>query len=588
MYGQKEERAGIDMNTLRIALIEDSKEDVDLYKFYLNRAFEDAEIIEFQYGKQALESLKKSPVDCILLDYNLPDMNALELLDKINNNIHDNDMLKEEGTKDVMASVPIIVLTGRGNEDIVVDVFKNGVADYIVKSKITKELLISSVKNALKQFQLQKNLDSKNHEILYQATHDTLTNLYNRKHLEEYFEKMMSKSKRQGYQFAVLYLDLDKFKLVNDNFGHQYGDILLKEFSNRLNAVFRKEDVICRIGGDEFIVVMEYVNKSNEVAEVAKKVVQEVRKPFHIKDKKCEIGVSIGIYFYDGKADIGFDTILQHADKALYAVKQGGKNNFRFFSSELENAYNKKVYIENNLKNIVKNKHLQLVFQPQYDLLTKNPVSFEALLRWQDPFLGQIQPKEFLPIAEETDTIVEIGYWVLAEVASFLKNGVLPKGLTISVNVSAKQLQDIDFINTLKSLFGFDLVALQQIEFEITEPELLSADGQLLQTLEQLQKLGPTIVVDGFGVGSSSLHELSCMDYTKLKVHPSVIKSILESEKNQKVIQFLNSLAETLDIQIIYQGIEDKDTELTLRRLGSHFGQGFYFHKPAHLDKFLH
>lgn len=555
----------------QIAIIDDCPEDRELYKYYLGKLSDQLKFVEFEQGQEALKGLDDPSIQCVLLDFNLPDMNALELL-------------SQYGAR---RDIPIILLTGQGNEFVAVDAFKLGVCDYIIKSTITEESLLTSVQNAIEKYNSKKNLESKNREMLFEASHDCLTHLYNRKYLEDYSQKIIAKCKRHHQKFALLYIDLDRFKHINDSLGHQIGDKLLIEFSERMLQNFREDDLICRIGGDEFIVLMDNVGQPHTVATVAQKILKAASKTFHIEHLEINIGASIGIYYYDDNEDINFESILKKADKALYSAKEKGKNSFQFFSDALEASYKRKIYLEKSIKQALAQNHFHVFFQPQYNLRTKKIIGLEALLRWFDPGLGEINPTEFIPIAEETRIINDIGYWTLYEIFHMLKNMQIPSSCTVSVNLSLVQLQNSKFIPKLIEIFKKDMDLLRRIEFEVTESSLIDGDVCVFESLKSIKNLGCTLAIDRFAMGCSSFYHLSQADFSTLKVDHSYVKDLCQNQLNLNFLRFAKSLSDSLGAKIIYVGIENREDQVILEKIDHSYGQGYYFQEPAPIEEIV-
>lgn len=560
------------MSIHHIAIIDDSPEDREIYKYHLGKHFNDVNFIEFKTAQEALAfDYQKANVQCILLDYNLPDLNGIEVLKKTQ-----------------FGGIPIILLTGQGSETVAVEAFKLGVCDYLIKSHITDELMLKAIRTAVQAYMYQVQLKAQHQKIAYQATHDPLTHLYNRQYFEESCQQLLAQTKRHAEHFAILFIDLDRFKMINDTLGHHIGDRVLIEFARRIKISFRQEDIACRSGGDEFIVLMRDLHNPFEVARIAEKLIKSLTEPMMIEHKKINISTSIGIYYHDhAKNDqthqnLTYERILNNADKALYSVKKNGKNSFQFFSTELENQYNRKTYIESRLKDALKNNEFYLVYQAQYDVRTQKTTGFEALLRWQEPTLGLIGPSEFIPIAEETAMIHDLGLWVIEAVADLLKHNRIPDDIKMSVNLSSFQLRSDDLVSSIQNIFKFNQQALQNIEFEITESGILNATSQMTNCLEQLTRLGCSLAIDDFGMGYSSLHHLSCVKFKTLKIDQSFIKDISNNQRNQKIVHFIKSLGESLGACVVFEGIENKADEVIVSHLGLHaVGQGFYYHRPA-------
>lgn len=560
----------MDQPPIVIAIVDDCPEDREVFKHYIEQSADQYIIDEYECAEDFLSHLSSKKLKCILLDYNLPDMNALEILHKM-----------ELGT------VPVIILTGQGNEQVAASAFKHGASDYIVKSRLTSVELVNSIRLAIEKHSLTAQLKEKNEQIIFNATHDHLTNFYNRRFLESHLSKLVSKASRHKQKFGVLFVDLDKFKHVNDTLGHSIGDKLLIEFSKRIKSVLREEDIVCRIGGDEFIIVTETLVSTKDLASIAKKILEESSRKFIIESHTVNISASIGIYFYQGDEQINAEQLLSYADNALYKVKESGKNNYRFFSEDLERAYSRQLYIEKNIDIALKNKQLYLALQPQYDLSSRKVTAFEVLLRWEDSYLGSIEPTEFIPIFEDTNKIYDVSLWLMEEAKNIKIKFKELSDFIFSINISPLQLTNDNLIKDVKSIFGTTADDFAGIEFEITESGIIHSNAAPLQMLDELISLGVPLAIDDFGIGYSSIYHLSNYPFTKLKIDQSFVKNIATNKKNENIIRVISSLGKTLDMDIICEGIENKEDESVLKRIGCTTGQGFYFSKPARPEEVI-
>jgi diguanylate cyclase len=450
------------------------------------------------------------------------------------------------------------------------------------KSTFTKmkQLVYSSL-----DFQHSKTKDHQDNEmtmLLRQmdnlAHYDPLTNLPNRNLFQKCVEKVIKKSKEEQSQFSILYLDLDRFKYVNDSLGHDSGDLLLKEVAIRLKEALDHTSTIARLGGDEFAIILEESNKEL-LRRIATQLLWKFEEPFTIKGHDLYITTSIGISVYpEGGKTI--NDLLKSADAAMYLAKEEGKNNYKFFNTQLNEKISKKVFIETRLRRALEEKSLSLYYQPQVDLRTDNIIGFEALIRWNDQELGMVSPVEFIPIAEETGLIEPIGHWVLKTACQQLKDWQQTglTGLTMSVNVSIRQFQNPDFMEELKGILQETQLSPQCLKIEITE-SILQNMSKTRKVLEQLKQLGIEIAIDDFGTGYSSLSYLKNLPVSCLKIDKAFIDE-LSVDSISPIVKTIIDMGRNMNFTVIAEGVESVDHVSFLRNNNCFVGQGYLFSKP--------
>lgn len=421
-------------------------------------------------------------------------------------------------------------------------------------------------------------------EYHHLAYHDPLTGLYNRAKLTEDFTQLQEKMDSSPNPIALLLFDLDRFKNINDTFGHYIGDSLLEEVAKRLKSSAKENARIYRMGGDEFIFLLVNATKDDSIT-TAKLILAEFSRPFKIADYDITITPSIGISMYPENA-ANPDSLLKNADAAMYLAKEKGKNNYQFYCSQLNETMNRKMLLETELRNAIEKNQLQLYYQPKIDLKTRKLVGMEALLRWQHPTLGVIAPSEFIPIAEESRQIISIGEWVLLTACKQNKlwqNSGLPH-LSVSVNVSVRQFQDSDFLLTVKRVIAESGLDPQYLELEITESIMQNMNESLL-ILTGLRKLGVKLSIDDFGTGYSSLHVLKELPIDTLKIDKSFIDNISD-QKNQSMVKTIIDLGLNFNLNIVAEGIEHEHQAQVLSSFNCSYGQGYLFSKPIPTEQF--
>jgi diguanylate cyclase (GGDEF)-like protein/PAS domain S-box-containing protein len=406
---------------------------------------------------------------------------------------------------------------------------------------------------------------------------DKLTKLPNRRYFTDQLSEAVKEAEVFGSRLAVFFLDLDNFKIINDSLGHEVGDLVLSEAAWRIQDTLRSDDIVCRLGGDEFTVIIKGAQKTEELAKLANSMIQAFVEPIIYKERELRIGTSIGIVQYpdDGQDE---KELIKNADTAMYAAKHAGKNAFRFFTQDMHRDLHDYIELENALRKAIDNSDLQLVYQPIVDVETQKITNCEALLRWQHPERGYISPARFIPVAEQSGLIGAIGDWVFTEVCKQLKQWGF--NINVSINVSGSELVDKGFINRLQdTLLKYDIEAYR-IQLEFTEHVVVSKDGSNLSLLNALKRAGFRIAVDDFGTGFSSLSYLTELPVDVIKIDKSFISRLPHDRRTIAVVNAIISLAENLDLMTIGEGAEHKSQVDWLRTHGCNTIQGYYFHKP--------
>lgn len=420
-------------------------------------------------------------------------------------------------------------------------------------------------------------------KVEFMANHDTLTMLPNRRSLEKRLNELIDKAIEDKSHFAVLFLDLDGFKIINDGLGHDIGDLLLKEVAKRFQDALREDDYIFRVGGDEFAILIEYTTNDKIIEVVARKIIETVNQPILIANHSLQVGCSIGIAKFpqDGNDLL---SLLKHSDTAMYKAKQEGKNRFEFYTKDLSNTVHTRLNIEQSLAKALRNNEFYVVYQPKYNLATKNVFSVEALIRWNNPTLGNVGPADFIYIAEETGFINQIGLFVFQKACEDFKQ--LQEKIKIeliSINVSTLQLVNNNFIEEIKSILASTDVSASNIGIEITETYIMKNITDIQDTLHKLREIGFKIIIDDFGTGYSSMHYLQKLPIDIIKIDKSFIDD-LTTTNNQSVIKAIIAISKSFGYKTVAEGIESKEQEDILLKLGVDFGQGYLFCRPKQLS----
>lgn len=417
--------------------------------------------------------------------------------------------------------------------------------------------------------------------IRYMASHDTLTNLPNRSLLQDRIQQTLLHNQRRNLQSAVLFIDLDKFKGINDTLGHDVGDGLLKEAAARLVAEVRSEDTVARHGGDEFIILLSTIKKPDDAGVIAQKLLDSLTAPFFIKGKELHISASIGIAIYpDDGNDMG--ALLKNSDIAMYHAKETGRNNYQFFSAKMNELAAEKQSLSIDLRHAVSRNELFLVYQPVVDMVSGDIEGMEVLLRWQHPALGLISPVKFIPLAEESGLILTIGEWVFrtacVQLVEWQKQGyVVPR---LAINLSTKQFRQKSLAERIEFILQETGAESRSIGIEITESMLVQNIDEVVDTLLRLSNMGLEISIDDFGTGYSSLSYLKRFPINKLKIDKTFVDDIATHPDDAAIVKAIIAMAHGLQMKVVSEGVETKGQLDFLRQHGCEQYQGYIFSKP--------
>lgn len=423
------------------------------------------------------------------------------------------------------------------------------------------------------QFYLQEKL-------VKQALHDPLTELPNRILLSDRIQQAMAKAHREKDYFAIIFLDLDRFKLVNDSLSHTAGDDLLREVASRLSNLLREEDTLARIGGDEFVMVIPHLHKEKSAITVAQKIISCFDTPFTIQGHALEVTTSVGISLYPEDGDTAH-SLLANADLAMYASKEAGGNQFRFYTEHLNAQTQQRAIQDEELRSALAKREFFIVYQPLIEISTNRVTSLEALLRWQHPTKGVILPLSFVPTAEETGLIVPIGEWILEAVCKQI-NDWHKKGLPfirVAINVSIHQLKQENFAETIDHILKKHNVLPNYLEIEITE-NIIVNNSYLHNMIKKIKELGVNIVIDDFGSGNPSFNYLTHMQFDRLKIDQMFVHNIENSCGDKAIVESMINMARSLDYQVLASGVETKQQINFLCKKQCNEVQGNYLSKP--------
>ena len=568
------------MPEAKILIVDDTRANLVALQVLLKPV--EVDIITASNGEQALQAAREHEdhIALILLDVQMPGMDGFEVARKLH---------ASEKTR----SLPIIFITANQDDVHIEEAYLAGAVDYIQKP-IRKTALLSKVHVFLDLWSLRYGLEQEveqrraaEHRVEHLATHDPLTNLPNRRGLYEELGELIYRSRRYRYSSAIIYVDLDGFKNVNDHFGHEAGDRLLTQVSSLFKKIVRQTDSVARIGGDEFIVLITDIDRETTLITKIEKLLQEAARPIDFKGHRISVSASIGVALYPEHGE-NAETLLHRADQAMYQAKKQGKNTFRFFTEDINAKAHRQRELQDNLRRALPNDEFSLFYQPIVDGRSGRVVSVEALLRWYSAELGQVFPDEFIPAAESAGLIPELGCWVLKKaVATGAEwNRDFGIGLRIAVNASAIQFRNHLLFDTIREQIETHSWNPELLEVEITEGLLLDDSPEVNTYIREISNCGVRLSVDDFGTGFSALSYLKNYPVNTVKIDRSFVMDLPGDKENEVLVQAIIAMAHGLRLEVIGEGVETAEQWEYLRRLGCDYVQGYYFGKPMPRDEF--
>ncbi len=520
---------------------------------------------EVENGRQAYDYCRNNMPDLVLLDAMMPEMDGFEACEKIR-------------TIDQGGHIPILIVTALDDEESVEKAFKVGATDYlpkpvhfaVLRQRISRLLHAASVERHVRQL----------------AYTDPLTGLPNRTTLSAHLNDLINKVRDSGEMLAMLFLDLDRFKLVNDTLGHNVGDLLLKAVADRLQRCVRGGDMVARLGGDEFTIIIDRARSRDAVARIAQTICDSLDQPFSFSGQEIFVSTSIGISLYplDGD-DIG--ELMKHADTAMFRAKELGCS-YYFYESDMEAAVTRKMEIEADLRRSVSRDEIDVYFQPKADLSSNEIVGMEALVRWNHPQKGIICPQEFIPLAEETGVINEIGLWVMIgsclQVKQWCDQGY--GQYSVSVNLSGVQLENGNIIQQVRQVLAETHIDPSLLELEITESTIMQHPERVIEVLKKLKEMGVQLSVDDFGTGYSSLNYLKRFPIDSLKIDAAFVRDVETDPDDRAIIQSIIALAKSMRLKVVAEGVETRQQFELLRSMGCDYIQGYFIGRPVSSEEF--
>ncbi len=568
---QQTERDNMSIS-LRLLIVEDSEDDASLLVRELRQADYDLTVKRVDTLAAMSMALVNQAWDIVICDYNMPRFNAPDAL----------ALIRKSGL-----DLPFIIVSGSIGEDLAVAAMKNGAQDYILKNNLAR--MIPVIERELREVKARRERAQAEQTIKYLAYYDPLTSLPNRILLLERLQQAVLDGQRGKHPVALLLMDLNHFKEINDTLGHRYGDILLYQVGSRIKRVLFEPDMVSRLGGDEFAVLLPRLAAAEHINGVIQKILKALEEPFLIENLPIAVEASIGITLYpDHGADA--ETLFQRADVAMYAAKRTGSG-YAVYVAELDRHSPRRLALMGELRQAIEQNQLLLHYQPKISLMTGHVVGVEALVRWQHPEYGFIPPDQFIGPAEQTGLIGPLTQWVLNTALNqhraWYQAG---KKLTVSINLSARNLHDSRLPDQLAELMRVCGGSPEQLELEITESAIMADPTRAMEILLNLHKMGIRFSIDDFGTGYSSLAYLKKMPVDTIKIDKSFVINMANDANDAVIVRSTIELGHNMGIKVVAEGVENKEAYQRLAELGCDAAQGYYMGRPlpaAELSRWL-
>jgi diguanylate cyclase (GGDEF)-like protein len=551
-----------------VLLVEDNPGDARLLgKIFNEEGSHSTKLTRVDCMSAAETHLAEHAVDIILLDLGLPDAQGLEAIQRAHA---------------AAPGVPLVVLTGLDDELLAVQALQQGAQDYLIKGQIETRGLLRALRYAIERKTMESAALAMARQMAHSAEHDFLTGLPNRMLLNDRVGQAIALATRHTKKVAVLFLDLDGFKHINDSLGHPIGDKLLQSVAKRLVDCIRGSDSVSRQGGDEFVLLLLELERAEDAAVTARRMLEAVAQPHTIDQHDLHVTASIGLSIYP---DDGLDaeTLIKNADTAMYQAKENGRRSFQFFKPAMNVRAVERQFIEEGLRRALERQEFALHYQPTVNLMTGAITGAEALIRWTHPTRGSIAPAQFIPVAEDCGLILPIGAWVLRE-ACAQAQAWMDAGLPITsmaVNVSAMEFRDKNFLDGLFAILSETGLDPRSLELELTESVLMKHAEFTASVLQILRKRGVQVAVDDFGTGYSSLSYLQKFPVDALKIDQSFVRQISTAGDDTTIVKAVIGMARSLKLRVIAEGVETLDEVAFLRAYRCEEAQGYYFSRPV-------
>lgn len=558
---------------MKVLIVDDDVVDRKLVKRTLCASSDSHhDVIEATSAAQGMSLLSSSQFDVILLDYRMPEVDGI-------------DMVSDMRAKPDMGNTAIVMISAYDEPSLALDCIEAGAQDFLAKNEITLSKLEKAILYANKRFEIEQRMHKSYLAVKKMAEKDPLTGLSNRYHFEETLKILIASNKRVTSKVALLALDLDNFKHINDTMGHAAGDKVLQQSVKRIRKCLRNNEGFARLGGDEFAIILGNITSGDEISRIANRILDSFNIAFNIDDKEVHCGVSIGVALCPDDS-VNAQTLLKCADIAMYRAKQNGKNGVSFYESYYQTEFNQRFLIQNELIGVLENASFRLLYQPFFSGKDNSLLGFEALIRWPE-ISPYFTPEEFIPVAEQSKLINRIGQWVIATALHQLSqwHSQFNAALTMSVNISAVQLHDIELLPYLSHTLEKLSLPASSVILEITETALIKDNKKVTDILRVLSGRGFKIALDDFGMGFSSVSHLMEYPIDIVKLDKSMQTSNDSSDKHQRIFKALALMLKTLDFVVVAEGIETKEQLLQCQQLNLERLQGNYLGLPLNKEK---
>jgi diguanylate cyclase (GGDEF)-like protein len=557
------------MNSIKtVLLVEDNLGDVRLLReMFKEQASHSTELAHVECMRAAETYLTGHVVDVILLDLGLPDAQGLEAIRR---------------ARAAAPDVPLVVLTGLDDESLGVRAMQSGAQDYLMKGQFETRALLRALRYAIERKTMENSTLAMARQMAHAAEHDSLTGLPNRMLLNDRIGQAIIAAPRHKKKIAVLFLDLDGFKYINDSFGHSVGDKLLQSVAKSLVDCARDSDTISRLGGDEFVVLLSELERAEDAAVAATRMLQAVAGPYFIDRSHLHVSASIGVSVYPDDG-LDADTLVKNADTAMYQAKEDGRRTYQFFTPAMNIRAVERQSIEEDLRHALESQEFALYYQPQVNLTTGAISGAEALIRWTHSTRGPISPAQFIPVAEDCGLIVPIGAWVLREACAQARawmDASLP-ATSMAVNISALAFRSENFLETLFAILDETGLDPRYLELELTESVFMKRAEPAASILQTFRERGVRVAIDDFGTGYSSLSYLRRFPVDALKIDQSFLHRNGTDDVDAPIVKAVIGLARGLNLRVIAEGVETLQEAAFLRAHRCDEAQGYYFSRPV-------
>ena len=555
-----------------ILIVDDREQNLVALEKVLKRS--DLNIIKARSGNDTLAMVLEHDFALVLLDVQMPDMDGYETA----------KLLRENRET---SHIPIIFVTAINKEKRhIFKGYKSGAVDYLFKP-IDEEILNSKVSVFLELNRQKKLIEDQATLMLEQAQFDALTKLPNRTLFTDRLNHALGESKRNNHKLAILFLDLDRFKNVNDTLGHDVGDLLLKEAAERLENCMRSSDTVARMDSNEFTIILTCDPTSRSCSIVAKKIINAIYQPFYLNGMECSVSASIGISMSPSDGN-NVETLMKNADVAMYQAKSAGRNNYQFYSPSMNVKALERLTLESDLRNALERNDLILHYQPQIDINTRKIIGSEVLVRWNHISRGLVYPNDFIPFAEETGIITQIDHSVIRNACNqnnlWQKMGLPP--LSMAVNISARQFRQKNLVELISNYLNESGISSKCLVLELTESSIMENADIAVTMMKKLKEMHVNLAIDDFGIGYSSLNMLKYLPIDKLKIDRSFVRDVTCNASDAAIVTAIISMAHGLGLKVIAEGVETNEQFEFLRSLNCDVVQGFLFSKPVVADEF--